>query len=128
MELAFLLGRILFGGYFVLMSSNHFLKAGMLKGYAQSKGVPAPGVAVFVSGLLIFLGGLGVLLGVFIPLSILFLVIFLFFISLKMHNFWTIQDPMQKMAEKVNFLKNFALLGASLMFLAIPEPWVYGLF
>jgi len=27
----------------------------------------------------------------------------------------------------INFTKNIALLGASLMFLAIPRPWAYGI-
>jgi hypothetical protein len=29
------------------------------------------------------------------------------------------------MAQQVNFLKNLALLGSTLMFLAIPRPWPY---
>ena len=29
-----------------------------------------------------------------------------------MHDFWTIEDPMRRMGEQVNFAKNVALLGA----------------
>ena len=44
-----------------------------------------------------------------------------------MHNFWTLADPQLRMADKVNFMKNMALLGAILMFLAIPLPWALSL-
>jgi hypothetical protein len=35
-----------------------------------------------------------------------------------MHAFWKVQDPTAKMGEMVNFMKNIALLGAVLIFLA----------
>jgi hypothetical protein len=34
---------------------------------------------------------------------------------------------MAKMGDMVNFTKNVALLGSSLMFLAIPQPWPFSL-
>jgi hypothetical protein len=40
-----------------------------------------------------------------------------------MHNFWKLEDPQLRMADKINFMKNMALLGAILMLLAIPSPW-----
>ncbi len=128
MEIAFLIGRILFGGFFVMNGLNHFMKASMVRGYAQSKGVPSPGLAVPVTGLMILGGGLGVILGVYIELSVALIAVFLFFVSLKVHNYWAVQDPMQKMSEMVNFTKNMALLGAALTLLAVPQPWVYSLF
>jgi hypothetical protein len=33
--------------------------------------------------------------------------------------FWAIQDPMQRMGEMGNFTKNVAMLGSTLMFLAM---------
>ena len=125
MTILFLVGRILFGGYFIMNGLNHFRKMGMMKGYASSKGVPMAGLAVPVTGLMILLGGLGILLGIYIQLSLLLLAIFLIFVTLKMHNFWAITEPNMKMMETVNFYKNMALLGAVLMILFIPSPWVY---
>ena len=104
---------------------NHFMKMGMMKNYASSKGVPVAGLAVGVTGLMILLGGLGILLGVYVQFSVLLLVIFLIFVTFKMHNFWAITEPNMKMMETVNFYKNMALLGAVLMILFIPLPWVY---
>ena len=49
--------------------------------------------------------------------------VFLLAAAFGIHNFWTVKDPQAKMAEKVNFLKDIALLGFVLMTLAIPGPW-----
>jgi uncharacterized membrane protein YphA (DoxX/SURF4 family) len=46
MEIAFLMGRIIYGGYFLWNGINHFRNLGMMSGCAQSKGTPAPKVAV----------------------------------------------------------------------------------
>lgn len=122
------LGRILLGGYFIRSGYNHFKNLGMLTGYAQSKGVPVPKVAVFVTGLMLLLGGLGIFLGVYIKLSVLLLAVFLIVTTLKMHKYWEITDPMARMGEYVNFYKNLALLGGVLMLLAIQLPWAFSLF
>ncbi len=121
--LLFLVGRIVFGGYFIMSGLNHFQHADMLSGYAASKGVKSPKMAVYFSGLLLLVGGLGVLLGVWVQLAVLCLVLFLLPVSFMMHAFWKITDQNMKMTESVNFKKNMALLGAALMLLAISTPW-----
>ena len=45
-----LLGRAVFGGYFLYNGINHFLQRRNLAGYAEMKGVPKPSLAVEVSG------------------------------------------------------------------------------
>lgn len=127
MTILFLLGRILFGGYFVMSGVNHFRNHLMLTQYAQFKGIPSPGAAVYLTGLMLILGGAGILLGVKIGWSVLLLAVFLIAVSFRMHNFWTISDPMARMPEMINFLKNIALVGAVLMMLMIPQPWLYSL-
>jgi len=126
-DVLLLVGRVLFGGFFVMNGLNHFMKIGMMKGYAQSKKVPMPGAAVAVSGLLLLIGGIGMLFGVWVPWAVLAIVLFFVPVSFMMHNFWAIPDPQQKMMEQVNFMKNMALFGAALMMLAIGEPWPYSL-
>ena len=127
-EILFLVGRVLFGGYFVMMGLNHFMKNGMLTGYAQSKNVPMAKLAVMGSGLLLLAGGLGVLLGGYVQWAVAALALFLVPVSFKMHAFWAIPDPMARMGDQVNFMKNMALLGAALMLLTIPGPWPFSLF
>ncbi len=39
------------------------------------------------------------------------------------HIFWTIDDPATKQQEMINFMKNIALMGSALTFLAILQPW-----
>lgn len=124
----FILGRVLLGGYFIMNGYNHFKNLGALTGYAQSKGVPRPREAVLLTGLMMFLGGLGILLGVYPQCAILLISLFLILTVFKMHQYWTIADPMQRMGERINFYKNLGLLGAVLMLLGIPLPWVWALF
>lgn len=123
MDYLFLVGRILFGGYFVYNGINHFLNLKTMAGYAQSKGTPAPEVAVVGSGLMLVLGGLSILLGAYPVVGIALLIGFLVPTSFVMHNFWKAADPQTKMNDMINFTKNVALAAALLMFLAIPRPW-----
>lgn len=125
MDILFLLGRVIFGGYFVMMGMTHFMKGPMFSQYASSKGVPSPKLAVSVSGLFLLFGGLGILLGVYIQAAVLLIAVFLLVVSFKMHDFWRVADPMQKMNEMVNFMKNMAMLGGTVMTLGVPEPWVF---
>jgi len=127
MEIAFLIGRIIVGVYFLFNATNHFMQLEMMSGYAGSKGVPAPKLAVAGSGLLLLVGGLSILLGYQPLIGVIAIALFLLPTTFMMHNFWVVEDPQMKMAEMVNFMKNMALLGSALMFLAIPTPWPFGL-
>jgi uncharacterized membrane protein YphA (DoxX/SURF4 family) len=98
-----------------------------MTGYAKSKGIPAPALAVSGSGVLLLLGGLSLLLGYHPTIGAALLVIFLLGVSFSMHNFWTIQDQQARQGEMINFLKNMAILGLLLMTLAIPRPWLMSL-
>src|SRR5215469_6800686 len=126
-HIAFLIGRVIVGGFFLMNGFNHFAKLNMMAGYAKSKGIPAPALAVGCSGVLLFLGGLSLLLGYHPTIGAGLLVAFLLGVSFSMHNFWTVQDQQAKMGEMTNFLKNIAILGLLLMTLAIPRPWLMSL-
>ena len=112
------LGRIIFGGYFIFNGFNHFKMIEMMSVYAKSKGAPMPKFSVAFSGLLLLVGGLCVLFNFLPMVGLIALVLFLVPVTVIMHAFWTIQDPMAKMGEMVNFMKNFALLGAVLILLS----------
>lgn len=123
MEILLLLGRIIFGGFFIISGINHFTNVGMMAGYAGSKNVPAPSLAVIGTGVLLIAGGLSVLLGILPILGLLLLILFLVPTSLLMHNFWTIQDPQARAADQINFLKNMALTGAALALMYGATSW-----
>lgn len=126
-DLAFLAGRALFGGYFVYAGLNHVRNLRAMSGYAAMKKVPQPTVAVLGTGLLLLGGGLSILLGLYPWIGAAMLSVFFVGVTPKMHDFWTVQDRMQRMGEQVNFLKNVALFGATLMLTALPQPWPYSL-
>ena len=94
---------------------NHFSKAEMMSQYAQSKNVPSPKIAIYLTGLLLLLGGTGVLLWIYPEIALFLLLLFLIPVSFKMHAFWSITDMQPKMIEMINFTKNMALVGAILM-------------
>lgn len=127
MEIAFLIGRIILGIYYLFNASNHFTRLEMMSGYTGSKGVPAPKAAVLAGGVLLLIGGLSILTGFQPIIGVIALVLFLLPVTFMMHAFWSVQDPMAQMGEMVNFTKNMALLGSALMFLTIPQPWPFSL-
>ena len=123
MDYVFLLGRILFGGFFVVGGINHFRHLGMMSGYAASKGVPAAKAAIVLSGLLILFGGLCVIVGWSPRVGLVSIMLFLLPVTFLMHGYWSETDPMQRMTQRVHFQKNVALLGAALMLLMVSHPW-----
>ena len=120
---ALVLGRALFGGYFLYSGINHFRNTAMLSGYSSSKGVPYPEAAVTGSGAMLVLGGLSVLAGMKPKLGASLIGAFLLGVTPKMHDFWNVEDGQQRMGEQINFLKNLGLLGGALIAAAVPEPW-----
>jgi uncharacterized membrane protein YphA (DoxX/SURF4 family) len=124
MDILFLIGRVLYSLIFLMSGFGHFAQLEQMAQYAQSKGVPSPKLAVAGSGVLLLLGGLSVLLGFYPTIGLILLIVFLVPTTLLMHNFWAVEDPMQRQMEMVNFLKNMALLGAALMLLTV-ERWPY---
>ena len=126
-DIALLIGRLLFGGLFLYNGVNHFRNRAALVGYAQYKKVPAPELGVTVSGLWLVISGLSVMAGIRPHIGALMIAAFLFVVSPMMHDYWAAADDTTRMNDFLNFTKNLALAGAALMFLSIPEPWVYSL-
>lgn len=119
----FLLGRAIFGGYFLYNGLNHLLNEETMSQYAAAKGVPAPDAAVTTSGAMLVTGGLSILAGVKARHGLATIIAFLIPVSLEMHRFWDEPDAQKRMAEMVNFTKNMALVGAALMMLQLEHPW-----
>ena len=125
-NILFLMGRFLFGFFFIFSGITHFTKTKYLAQYAASKKILFPRLSVVVSGFFILFGGLSILLGIYVIYGIILLSVFLLVTSLFMHNFWAVSKE-QKQIERINFMKNMALLGATIMLLKIPFPWVFSL-
>lgn len=123
MEWVLLLGRILFGGFFVMGGAMHFMKLNDMTEYARMKGAPMPQMSTIVTGMVIMLAGLGVIFGVYQSWSLLAIAAFLVVITPIMHAYWKATDPNMKMMEMQMFLKNMALLGAALALYVFSSDW-----
>ncbi len=119
----FFLGRVLVGFFFLIMGMNHFGNLGDISATVAAEGVPAPTIAVLVTGILLVFAGLSFILGFHPTMGVLAIAIFMVPVTLVMHNFWTITDPMERQQEMMLLLRNMALLGAVMVFVAVPRPW-----
>ena len=127
LQILFLIGRIIVGGYFLMAGLNHFANVKTMAGYAKSKGAPGAEAAVVGTGILLVLGGASFLLGFHPTIGTALLILFLLGVTFKIHNFWTISDPQARMNEQVHFGKNIAMIGFLLMTLMIFRPWFMSL-
>jgi putative oxidoreductase len=119
-----LAGRILFSLLFVMSAFGHFSKQTIgfaashgvpIASFAASHGVPIASLAVPLSGLLALAGGLSILLGYRARLGAWLIVLFLVPVTLLMHKFWTIGDPVMAQMQQIMFLKNVTMLGGALL-------------
>jgi putative oxidoreductase len=119
----FVLGRVVFGGFFVYNGISHFRNQAGMSRYAGAKGVPAAEAAVPATGALLIAGGLSIVTGVKPRLGLAAIMGFLIPVTLQMHRFWEETDPQRQLNESVNFARNMALVGASMMMMQIEDPW-----
>ena len=108
-----LLGRFLFAAIFVFSGLGHFAKPTIA--YAASQGVPLPSVLVPLSGVIAIAGGLSILLGYHAKIGAWLVVVFLVPVTVMMHNFWTVKDPMMMQMQMMMFMKNLSMLGGALL-------------
>lgn len=113
MQIIPLVGRVLFAAIFIVAAPRHFTAEAVE--HATSLGVPLARLAVPLSGVLALIGGLGVVLGYQTRWSALALVAFLVPVTLMMHGFWRIDDPIAMNVQRAHFFKNVALAGAALI-------------
>jgi putative oxidoreductase len=108
-----LAGRILFAGIFLITPLGHFTPQTI--GYAAQQGLPAAGLLVPASGLLALAGALSVALGYRAKIGAWLIVAFLVPVTITMHNFWAVSDPMMYQMQLAMFMKNVSMLGGALL-------------
>lgn len=121
MDALFLIGRIIFGGFFVFSGINHFLRANEMVPYTEQQGVPLPRLAVLGTGALLLAGGLPIILGFYAWVGALLLLVFLVPTTMIFHRFWGLGDQQMAQMQMVNFMKNIALAGAALIILFVAQ-------
>jgi len=93
--------------------ASHF--SAQTAAYASSKGVPMASILVPLSGIIATLGAISLMLGYKARLGAWLIALFLIPVTLYMHAFWTVSDPMQMQMQMTNFMKNMSLLGSAFM-------------
>jgi uncharacterized membrane protein YphA (DoxX/SURF4 family) len=110
------LGRTLYSGVLAYMAYDGFKNNEKRVEAAAESGVPLPEFMVpFVTGML-FVANLGILLWKYPRASAGALVVFFLGTTPVIHNYWTMEGA-ERQGNKINFLKNLALLGGSIILL-----------
>ncbi len=108
-----LAARALYVAIFIMAALGHFSPQEIA--YAAQQGVPMAALAVPLSGVLALAGGLSILLGYHARIGAWLLVIFLIPVTVMMHNFWAVKDPMMAQMQQIMFMKNVSMLGGALL-------------
>src|ERR1700728_2509142 len=123
MKAPFLIGRLLFAGFFINSGVSHLQHRKSMAAYARAKGVPQPELAVTLSAVPLLLGGASLLLGGKPKLGAMALLRVLAGVSPVMHDFWRDEDPDTRMNNMIMFMKNLALAGGAMALMGVEEPW-----
>jgi len=107
-----LVSRQLFAVIFIIASAGHF-NSSTIESAAQH-GVPTAGLLVPLSGFIALAGGLSVLFGFHARLGGWLLVLFLVPVTLTMHNFWAMTNPVSFQIQLTLFIRNLLLLAGAL--------------
>lgn len=122
MSLLVLIGRLLFAAIFLAAAPRHFTAEAAA--HAAELGVPLARLTVPASGLLALAGGLSVLAGHHTRLGAWLLVAFLVPVTVMMHAFWRLADPVAVHTQQAMFMKNVAMIGAALLIACFGGgPW-----
>lgn len=113
MKYMVLIGRIFFALIFITAGFSKF--SGEVIALAASQGVPAASLLVPVAGVMAILGGLSIALGYRAKWGALLIVAFLVPVTLMMHQFWAVSDPMMIQMQQAMFFKNLSMVGGALL-------------
>jgi putative oxidoreductase len=116
-----LIGRLLFGGFFLKSGIDHLRHRKEMKPYVESKGLPVPQLMVTLSAIPLLVGGTSLLLGIKPKWGALSIVGFLTAVSPLMHDFWNSEDPQERAQSQADFMKNVALAGAALALTSLDD-------
>jgi putative oxidoreductase len=118
MDVIDIVGRVLFAAVFWRNGYVHLRhRAGTVE-FSKSFGTPYPSFSVPFTGVLMLVCGTLFVLGIWADLAALLLAAFLLTAGLLAHRFWQETDYGMRAAQEAQFMKNLALAGACLVFLA----------
>ncbi len=118
-----LVGRVLLALIFLTSGFNKITGWSGTADYMAGEGMPM--VPLFLAGAIVFeiVGGLSVMLGFKARIGALVLVIFLIPATIIFHDFWTVEDAMQRRMQMIMFMKNLSIMGGLLLVMGLgPGP------
>ena len=110
-------GRALLGLYFIVPGVTKVTGFAAMSAYMEAHGVPLIPVLLSLTIVLQIGGGTSLLLGYRTQLMAFVLAGLTLVISLFMHDFWNVEEGLERAHETQNFVKNLAIM-AGLMFVA----------
>src|SRR6266481_859013 len=108
-----LAGRVLFSSMFVMAGLGHFSSQEIA--YAAAQGVPLASIVVPMSGIIALVGGLSIALGYKARWGAALIILFLIPVTLTIHNFWSVTDPIAAQDQMAHFMKNVSLIGSAFL-------------
>lgn len=102
-------GRIGASLLFIDKGIAHLRKRVALTAYAQAKHVPAPELAVIVTGLMMLVGSALMVSNWHPHWGAALWILFLVPVAVLMHNYWTETDATARAAQSTHFWKNMTL-------------------
>lgn len=113
-----LIGRILFIALFLVSAFGHLTKSEMMVGYARSKNLPLAPLGGWPAGLYQLAAAVLIAIGIWPDIGAIMLGIYVTIAAFYFHDFWAIEDAMQRQLEQLNFFRNVTLLGTAIILLA----------
>jgi uncharacterized membrane protein YphA (DoxX/SURF4 family) len=110
------IGRIFFVAMFVMSGIGHLVQLKGMTAYAQSKGVPAPSLAVAGTGVMLLVAAAMILTGWNAFWGAWLLVLFLVPTAFMMHNYWVESDPMMRANQQAHFWKNITIAAGAVLY------------
>jgi putative oxidoreductase len=116
--IASLIGRLMLAAIFLVSAIQHEIpQFGSVASTMAAKGVPQPVVSLAIAITVMFIGSFLVILGFRARVGAAMLMALLAFTSYFLHDFWNFQGD-ERQVQLVQFMKNFALMGAMLFIIA----------
>ncbi len=114
-----LIGRLLIVAIFLLAAVGQKIpKFSDTAAYMASEGIPVPKIMLVGAILFLIAGGLSVAAGFKARIGATLLLIFLLLATYYFHDFWTMEDPVAKQEQMIQFMKNASMMGAMLVIIA----------
>lgn len=113
-----LLGRVLISLIFIISGLGKIFQFDGQVAYAAAHGVPAANLAIMLSIVAELAGALMILVGYRARIGAAILLLWMIPVTIMMHAFWGIEDPMARQLQMIMFLKNLAMMGAMLLIMA----------